>query len=157
MTPDLRRPEGGSECWPPPTMMLWVLYLILTLIFLVILSFHFWAMEPSIRSNLEARTLVFPRADSDIYKKSPSHHAALPGPLLILIAHDEILFPNGQRRTQAGGRVVEGVCFFWNVDQRRLEHLLHVDNSCGLQTAVSHLPHPRPDHCRRIDSSISSF
>lgn len=48
----------------PPVSVL-VLYLALTLIFLVILSFHFWAMEPSIRSNLEARTLRFPGADSD--------------------------------------------------------------------------------------------
>lgn len=81
----------------------------------------------------------------------------LPGPLLILIAHDEILFPNGQRRTQAGGRVVEGVRFFRDVDQRRLEHLLHVHNSCGLQTAIPHLLHSRPDHCRSINSTISSF
>lgn len=42
-----------------------VLYLILTFIFLVILSLHFWAMEPSIRSNLEPRTVSFPGAHSD--------------------------------------------------------------------------------------------
>lgn len=82
---------------------------------------------------------------------------APPGPLFILIAHDEILFPDGQRRTQAGGRVVEGVCFLRNVDQRRLEHLLHIYDSCGLQTAVPHLLHSRPDHCRSINSTVSSF
>lgn len=70
----------------------------------------------------------------------------LPGCLLVLIAHDEIFFPYGQRRTQAGGRVVEGVCFFRNVHQRRLEHLLHIHNSCGLQTAIPHLLHSGSDH-----------
>lgn len=89
--------------------------------------------------------------------KCRPHHADPPGPLLILIAHDEILFTNGQRRTQAGGRVEERVCFFRNVDQRRLEHLLHVHNSRGLQPAIPHLPHSRPDHWRSINSAISSF
>lgn len=78
----------------------------------------------------------------------------LPGCLLILIAHDEILLPDGERRTQAGGRVVEGVCFFGNVDQRRLQHLLHIHNGCGLQTTIPHLPYSRPNHCKGIKNKI---
>lgn len=73
----------------------------------------------------------------------------IPGRLLIFIAHNEVLLPNGQRRTQAGRRVEERLCLFGNVDQRRLEHLLHLHHCCGLQTTISHLPHPRPYHWRR--------
>lgn len=72
----------------------------------------------------------------------------IPGRLLVLVAHDEVLLPQGQRRTQAGGRVVERLRLLGDVDQRRLEHLLHLHHCRGLQAAVPHLAHPCPDHCR---------
>lgn len=77
----------------------------------------------------------------------------IPGCLLILIAHDEILLPDRQRRAEAGRRVEEGVCFFRNVDQRRLEHLLHLHHCCGLQAPIPHIPHPGPDHWGRGSSA----
>lgn len=70
----------------------------------------------------------------------------IPGRLLVLVAHNEVLVPRRQRGTQAGGRVVERMGLLGNVDQRRLEHLLHLHHRRGLQTAIPHLPHPRPDH-----------
>lgn len=76
----------------------------------------------------------------------------VPGHLLILVAHDKILLPNGERRTQAGWGIVECLRVFGNVDQGRLQHLLHIHDCCGLQAAIPHLPHPRPNHWGRHQS-----
>lgn len=76
----------------------------------------------------------------------------VPGHLLILVAHDKILLPNGERRTQAGWGIVECLCVFGNVDQGRLQHLLHIHDCCGLQAAIPHIPHPRPNHWGRHQS-----
>lgn len=40
---------------------------------------------------------------------------AVPGSLLILIAHNKVLVPGGERGTQAGGRVVECLEFSGDV------------------------------------------
>lgn len=77
----------------------------------------------------------------------------IPGSLLVLVAHNEVLLSRSQRRTQAGGWVVQCLCLFGNVDQRRLEHLLHIHHCCGLKTAIPHLLHPHPDHWRRATSA----
>lgn len=72
-----------------------------------------------------------------------------PGPLLVLIAHDEVLLPRSKRRTQAGRRVVKCLRLLRNVDQRGLEHLLHLHHCCGLQTTIPHLLHSRSDNYRK--------
>ncbi|KAF3843694.1 hypothetical protein F7725_002543 [Dissostichus mawsoni] len=54
--------------------------------------------------------------------------------------------PGSERRTEAGRGVVQSLDLSGDVDQRRLQHLLHLHHRCGLQAAVPHLPHPRPDH-----------
>lgn len=122
-----------------------------TLTFLPILSFHFCAIELSIRSSLKKKNKFKQRKLNKILWPPllfGMNDISVPGRLLILVAHDQVLLTRRQRGAKTGGGVVECLCLFGNVDQRRLEHLLHVHHRCGLQTTVPHLPNSGPDHWR---------